>query len=352
LLQMLFALSLLLVGSFALQFDVQVLKDALVQVSLKNTGSSSLTLLVWNTPFDDMSNVFRAPIFDVKHSSGVDAIYSGIIVKRFPLISDFVTVRPGQSLETVLDLTKGYNFPLAGTYQLSLSSVAHIAHGEIDIEASSRLGASLKQFEQQCLTSNSVAIEVSEPSAPLVWPDVKPENGTVGAVTPVSCSATDQTRVTGANNNAGSMLSGANSNLATTCSNRYKKWFGVCPNAANVDHVKKVVSNIISRRNSGYRADCSRSGCPSGSTYAYVYPTDTTYTVHLCNAFFSTTTASCSFDCTGGVMIHEMSHFNSVGSTQDYAYGTSACMNLASTNPSRAIANADNYEYFNEDCGS
>jgi len=321
-----------------------------VHVSLKNTGSSSLTMLVWNTPFDDMSTVFRAPIFDVKHSSGVDATYSGIVVKRFPAVSDFVTVRPGQTLETVLDLTKGYNFPLAGTYQVSLMSVALIARGEIDIEAS-RLGELLNQFMQQCITSDSVTIEVSEPSAPLVWPDMKPENGTLGNVTPVSCTAADTTRVNGANTNAGSMLNGANSNLATTCSTRYKKWFGVCPNAANVDHVKKVVSNIISRRNAGYRADCSRSGCPA-NTYAYVYPTDTTYTVHLCSSFFTTTTASCSWDCTGGVMIHELSHFNSVGATKDYAYGTTACQNLASSNPSQAIANADNYEYFNEDCST
>jgi peptidyl-Lys metalloendopeptidase len=344
---LLVALSLLLVGSFALQFDVQVLKDAIVEVSLKNNGSESLTMLVWNTPFDDMSTVFRAPIFDVEHASGVSAIYSGIMIKRFPIISDFVTIRPGQSLVTVLDLHKGYNFPLAGVYKVSLSSVARIARGEIDVAES--LKESLEQFRHVCLHSETFAIEVSEASAPLVWNTTQPEGERLGAVTPVSCSGADLTRVQTADNNAASMLSGANSNLGTACSTRYKRWFGVCPNSANVDHVKKVISNTISRRSAGYRGDCSRSGC-SGNVYAFVYPADTTYTVHLCSSFFSTSTSSCVYDCTGGVMIHELTHFNSVGGTKDYAYGTSACQNLATSNPTQAINNADNYEYFNENC--
>jgi len=45
-----------------------------------------------------------------------------------------------------------------------------------------------------------------------------------------------------------------------------------------------------------------------------------------------------------------MSHFISVGATQDYAYGQTLCQNLAISNPSQAVMNADSYEYFNEDC--
>jgi len=45
-----------------------------------------------------------------------------------------------------------------------------------------------------------------------------------------------------------------------------------------------------------------------------------------------------------------MTHFTDVGKTQDYAYGTSACQNLASTSPAKAVFNADNYEYYAESC--
>jgi len=345
-------LSLLLVGSFALQFDVQPLKDALVQVSLKNTGSSSLTMLVWNTPFDDMSDVFRAPIFDVKHASGVSATYSGIIMKRAIDVSDFVTLRPGQSLDTVLDLTKGYHFPLAGTYEITLNSFTRVAEGEVGSEADLS-----EQLTQTPVTAKSVLIGVSHPSLPRVWPndDAISINGSLGGtVTLVSCKpGPDTTRVTQADANAGVMLSGAQSNLLNTpCSSRYVKWFGTCPNATNQATATNTVNNMIYRFNTGYRADCSKKACGGKNVYAYVYPNDPTFTIHLCSVFFSTTTALCAFDSTGGTLIHEMSHFVSVGATQDYAYGQTNCKSLAISNPSHAVMNADSYEYFDEDCNT
>ena len=37
-----------------------------------------------------------------------------------------------------------------------------------------------------------------------------------------------------------------------------------------------------------------------------------------------------------------------VAGTQDYAYGQTACRNLAITNPTNATKNADSHEYFAE----
>jgi peptidyl-Lys metalloendopeptidase len=47
-------------------------------------------------------------------------------------------------------------------------------------------------------------------------------------------------------------------------------------------------------------------------------------------------------------MIHEMSHFNVIAGTDDWAYGQSAAASLARSNPTRAVDNADNHEYFAE----
>jgi len=47
--------------------------------------------------------------------------------------------------------------------------------------------------------------------------------------------------------------------------------------------------------------------------------------------------------------VHEMSHFTPLGGTQDYAYGKTACLNLARTNAARASRNADNVCYFSEE---
>ena len=53
-------------------------------------------------------------------------------------------------------------------------------------------------------------------------------------------------------------------------------------------------------------------------------------------------------DSKAGTLVHEMSHFNVTAGTSDYAYGTSACQRLASSNPKKAINNADSHEYFAE----
>ena len=43
-----------------------------------------------------------------------------------------------------------------------------------------------------------------------------------------------------------------------------------------------------------------------------------------------------------------MSHFYVVASTSDYVYGQTGAMNLAISDPAKAIMNADNHEYFAE----
>jgi peptidyl-Lys metalloendopeptidase len=43
-----------------------------------------------------------------------------------------------------------------------------------------------------------------------------------------------------------------------------------------------------------------------------------------------------------------MSHFNVTAGTNDYAYGQTAAKKLAQKTPRKAIANADNHEYYAE----
>merc|ERR1719502_2468843 len=45
-------------------------------------------------------------------------------------------------------------------------------------------------------------------------------------------------------------------------------------------------------------------------------------------------------------VIHELSHFNHIGDTNDNAYGESTCMSLAQQDFQRAIQTADNVGYF------
>jgi peptidyl-Lys metalloendopeptidase len=81
------------------------------------------------------------------------------------------------------------------------------------------------------------------------------------------------------------------------------------------------------------------------SSYAFVYANQP-YKVHLCGAFWSAPATGT--DSKAGTLVHETSHFSVVAGTQDYAYGQTACRSLATSNPTRAVNNADSHEYFAE----
>ena len=68
--------------------------------------------------------------------------------------------------------------------------------------------------------------------------------------------------------------------------------------------------------------------------------------IYVCRAFWNAPTAGT--DSKGGTLIHEMSHFNVTAGTDDHVYGQTAAKNLAATDPTSALDNADNHEYFAE----
>ena len=88
--------------------------------------------------------------------------------------------------------------------------------------------------------------------------------------------------------------------------------------------------------------DCK---CKKPSVYAYVYPTQP-YKIYLCGAFWKAPLTGT--DSQGGTLIHEMTHFDVVAGTDDWAYGQSAAKALAISDPAKALNNADSHEYFAE----
>jgi peptidyl-Lys metalloendopeptidase len=92
--------------------------------------------------------------------------------------------------------------------------------------------------------------------------------------------------------------------------------------------------------------DCT---CKKKNVYAYVYPNQP-YKIFLCGVFW--TAPATGTDSKAGTLIHEMSHFNVVASTDDWAYGQTNAKNLALSDPVKAIDNADSHEYFAENTPS
>jgi peptidyl-Lys metalloendopeptidase len=78
--------------------------------------------------------------------------------------------------------------------------------------------------------------------------------------------------------------------------------------------------------------------------YAHVYPN--TNTVNLDGKFWSAPRDG--ENSRAGTLVHETTHFNDAGGTDDHAYGPDKCRALAAQYPNKAQNNADNHEYWME----
>jgi uncharacterized Zn-binding protein involved in type VI secretion len=77
--------------------------------------------------------------------------------------------------------------------------------------------------------------------------------------------------------------------------------------------------------------------------FAYVYPTNE-FTIYLGKPFWNMAGIT-GKDSNAWILVHELSHFKSIGGTKDYAYDED-CESFAKDKPSRALYNADSFAYF------
>lgn len=138
----------------------------------------------------------------------------------------------------------------------------------------------------------------------------------------------------------------------------YRRWFGPYSkaNAAIVRSSFKSIHSAIRDNDvkvlcAGYgEEDCDR------DMYANVWTHDA-YQINLCPSFFSmpqihvyaSTSLQMENGTRAGTIIHEMSHFDVVASTDDICYSRSACSELALHRNRVLVRNADSYQYFAED---
>ncbi len=184
--------------------------------------------------------------------------------------------------------------------------------------------------------------------APIDWEAINGIDAPQG-LSSTNCSSSQSEHVTTAVGNATTYATGAKNYLIgktySTVGPRYTTWFG----AKNSTRFNTVKSHYIAIENAFQTkpvvVDC---GC-TDNYYAYVYPTQP-YKIYVCNAFWSAPATGT--DSKAGTLVHEMSHFNVVAGTDDWAYGQTACKSLATRSPKKAIDNADSHEYFAENTPS
>jgi peptidyl-Lys metalloendopeptidase len=301
--------------------------DVNLRFTLANESAAPVSVLKWQTPFEGVDD----DIFTVARN-GEKVTYLGRHVKRAaPTDKDFLVLAPGQRLSVKVELSKYYDMSRMGEYTVSFEQ--------------SLQGPGARFTETG---SNLVSVWIDSDAVVASNPNEEE------ALTPtyVSCSNSQKNQLVTALGNAETYSANSYTYLSTrtttaqrNASTRYKTWFGTQTSS----RWSTVQSHFLNIRNTIQTKTIKFNCACSDDYYAYVYPAQP-YQIWLCNAFWSAPATGT--DSKAGTLVHELSHFNVVAGTDDHAYGQSACKSLATSNPSRAVDNADSHEYFAENTPS
>ncbi|MFY0567277.1 M35 family metallo-endopeptidase [Archangium lansingense] len=303
-------------------------EDVSVTVTLTNISSQPVRLLKFYIP----DGRLKEGLFEVSRN-GEPVEYIGPHIKRAaPTAQDYVTLAPGESLTG--------SAPVSGFYDLSETGSYTVRYAARSLEQHSAVISKAAQLDSNLV---NLWIEGRASGQPEAMGTVSGQGLSYSGACTTSEQSTIATAVNNAktySNNASTYLNGISS--GTT---RYTTWFGAYT-SARLTTARNHFTNIKNAfANAAVVVDCS---C-NDSYYAYVYPASP-YKIYVCNAFWSAPATGT--DSKAGTLVHEMSHFNVVAGTDDHAYGQSAAKSLASSNPTNALDNADNHEYFAENTPS
>jgi peptidyl-Lys metalloendopeptidase len=335
-------------------------KDArpwVINMKVTNDGETPVAVLKWNTPFDTM----QSNMFDVRDEAGRRAEYIGHIAKRGPpTVDDFLTLgiskqEPSDRSEAVtVDLSELYRMPHANTtYTVTFVGVIFATDKSLDdLERPPQLDVGISYHHIPVEALEMADVDTSSLSfwlftSLLRSPPQAPLRAGLGAISYSSnCDTGKQSTLVSVVSTAKSMASQCASYLtASSCDAAFVKWFGRYTGTSRWSAITQNFNRINAKISSNvFGLNCMGPQCSPG-TFAYVYPTDSSFTVYLCGGFWD---AFSQYDSKPGTIIHEMSHFSVIAGTQDHTYGTSGAQDYASRQPDKAINNADNHEYFAE----
>lgn len=307
--------------------------DVRVNLILTNTGDKPIRLLKWQLPGSE-----DAPLFRVERD-GQPVDYEGALIKRAaPTDKDFQLLKAGQSLTLQAEVSGLYDMSAQGQYSI-----------RYQLPTLEKTAATAKAKQAQASESNAVSLWLDGVSDERLQAKAAAEPQAVTASVSFSgrCTNTQKSDILAALDAAGGISTDASGYLAVDKpgGQRYRSWFGAY-DASRWDQAEAQFGKIKDAiDNKPLTFDC---GCKQ-SYFAYVYP-DQPYKVYLCKSFWTAPVTGT--DSRAGTIVHELSHFNVVAGTDDLGYGQANARNLASTDPQKALNNADNHEYFAENTPS
>lgn len=291
-------------------------------LTLTNTTRRPIRLLSWNAP----DGALEEDLFVVMRD-GQPVEFTGPHYKRpVPGDTDFVTIAPGKSVTRAADLSGSYDLLQTGHYTVRYR--VELAHPGAKHAAT--------------IESNDLDLWIEgRASAPKTVGDAAQDLS--GGLSFSRCSLDQQNLIVQALGAASVMANDAKLYLsgAPSATPRYTTWFGAFSVGgwATADSHFAVIKDAIDVRPLSFDCGCKK------NYYAYVYPNQP-YEIYLCSVFWGAPLSGT--DSKGGTLIHELSHFNVVAGTDDWAYGQTNAKALAISDPTKALSNADSHEYFAE----
>ncbi len=295
--------------------------DVVVNVSVTNTARHPVMLLKWQLPSDEL----EAALFRITRDDQPVSYLGPVIKRTAPEAADKVRLDPGATLSYAVELTGAYDLSRSGRYAVVYTSRGK--HGDAVALASEPLYLWL---EGRSGKSAVAAPAVTAAAASLAYTG--------------NCSASQQSTLASAVAAATSYATSANSYLggAASATPRYTTWFGTFSNAGWNTAKSHFAAQQGAFTTQALTLDCK---CRKKNVYAFVYPTQP-YKIYVCGAFWAAPMTGT--DSKAGTLVHEMSHFDVVSATDDWAYGQAAAKALAISDPIKALDNADSHEYFAE----
>jgi len=322
-----------------------------VRFEIENFEDEDVYLLKYNTPFEEFNGHMVGNPFQVKFvRDQQDADYLGIMAKHAPPSrEDFLHLPARSYIGLEVDLAKSYKMNAKGKYHVMPQKHLHIAPPPMRYMEEEQKLAEIVVIEIEVapltLEINRGADSLQVTDKEMLIPNMTDTFSCVAKPVEIdrNCYSRDHQDIYNAWSHASNdvpripVYSSANPEDRNSA-----RWFG-----QNGDHLEKVeqayrnIENLLCQNlnGSGARAKCMYK-C---SYFAYVYPSDSSFTIHLCKAWFRARPTG--RDSKFGTVVHESAHFYKVYGTNDFGYGCYNAQRLAKSDTYRARHNSDNMEY-------
>ncbi|KAG9121787.1 hypothetical protein FRC07_002106 [Ceratobasidium sp. 392] len=316
--------------------SVTNIENLSIDAIVKNTGTETLMLL------KDPRSVLTSAgtrVFKVAGKRGSPR-FTGRFIKYSPdyvikrnNAADFVVLAPGQVFKLTHKLAGLYNFTHTGAGEFQFEPFNVFSY----IDSAGKL-STINATTQSAKIHVSVNLALNKSTNV-----IGARSHSIRRVSYVGCSLASRNHIEAAVRGANAYITTANGYLSELSGGtpRYTTWFG----SYDPDRAATVRNHFSLMESTTPIMSFDCMSCNIDTYYAFVFP-DQPGRIYLCPLFWLAPVTGT--NSRAGTIVHELSHFDVNGNTQDYVYGKQASMQLAVEDPGQAIMNADNRQFFAE----